>query len=62
MALRLKYAGLPMEKLRVFQDYDSVIDAICQQNDSVIMMPTYSAMLSMREKLGQRFKLKDFWE
>ena len=62
MALRLKYAGLPQEKLKIFHDYDSIIDAICQQNEPVIMMPTYSAMLSFREKLGQRFQLKDFWE
>lgn len=62
MAMRLKYAGLPMEKLRIFTDYDSVIDAICQQAEPVIMMPTYSAMLAFREKIGQRFHLKDFWE
>lgn len=62
MALRLKYAGLPGDKLRVFADYESVIDAICQQQQPVIMMPTYSAMLAFREKLGQRFNLKDFWE
>lgn len=62
MALRLKYAGLPMEKLRIFSDYDIMIDAMCQQQAQVIMMPTYSAMLSLREKLGQRFQLKEFWE
>lgn len=62
MAVRLKYAGLSLEKLRVFSDYDAVIDAICQQQDPVIMMPTYSAMLAFREKLSNRFDLKDFWK
>jgi len=62
MAMRLKYAGISEDKLQVFQDYDAVIDAICQQSDPVVMMPTYSAMLAFREALGKRFDLKDFWE
>ena len=62
MALRLKYAGIPVDKLQIFNDYDRMIDSICQQKEPVIMMPTYSAMLAFREKLGQRFHLKDFWE
>lgn len=62
MAVRLKYAGFPLQKLRVFGDYDTLIDAMCAQSAPVVMMPTYSAMMDLRGALAARFGLKEFWE
>lgn len=62
MAMRLKYAGLPVSKLKIFSDYEDVIEEILAQSEPVVMMPTYSAMLAFREKLSSRFGLKEFWE
>lgn len=62
LAVRLKYAGFPVQKLRVFGDYDTLIDAICSQSAPVVMMPSYSAMMDLRTALAKRFGLKEFWE
>lgn len=62
MAVRLKYAGLPEDKLTVFEDYDSLIAAMRSQNEPVIIMPTYTAMMELREKMSAAFGGKDFWE
>ena len=62
MAVRLKYAGFPLRKLRVFADYDQLIDALCAQSAPVVMMPTYSAMMDLRAALSRRFRIKEFWK
>jgi UDP-N-acetylmuramyl tripeptide synthase len=62
MALRLKYAGLPQEMMEVIPDYDMLIEAMTGQDRPVIIMPTYSAMMELREKIASKFGLKEFWE
>ena len=62
MALRLKYAGIPKEKLQVIEDYDALIQAMARQSSPVIVMPTYTAMLDLRAKLSRVCGGKDFWE
>jgi len=62
MAVRLKYAGIPETKLRVFVDYDCLIKAMQNQPLPVIIMPTYTAMMDLRAKMSAAFGGKDFWE
>ncbi len=62
MALRLSYTDLPAEKISVFYDYDSLIDAMLEVDDPKFIMPTYTAMLDLRQKLSSRFGFKNFWE
>ncbi|NCC68464.1 MAG: Mur ligase family protein, partial [Clostridia bacterium] len=62
MAVRLKYAGLDENKLRVFDDYDDLIKAMSNQPLPVIIMPTYTAMMDLRAKMSAVFGGKDFWE
>ncbi len=62
MALRLSYTDLPEEKISVFYDYDKLIDAMIEINEPVFIMPTYTAMLDLRQKLSTRFGFKNFWE
>ena len=62
MALRFKYAGFNTDKLHVIKDYDRLIDAIEQQEHPCYIMPTYTAMLDLREKISKRYGLKDYWK
>lgn len=62
MAMRFKYTGLPMEKIRVIKDYDQLIEQMILQNAPVYIMPTYTAMLDIREKISKKFGFKEFWE
>lgn len=62
MALRLKYAGLPEEKLHVIKDYRALLDAMLSQDKPVFIMPTYTAMLDLRAEICAKYGYKDFWE
>ena len=62
MAVRLKYAGIDENKLRVFEDYDELISAVTSQTLPVIIMPTYTAMMELRAKMSAAFGGKEFWE
>ncbi len=62
LAMRFKYAGVPTEKLRVLKDYGALIDACLAQDKPVYIMPTYTAMLELREKLSRTYGFKNFWE
>ena len=62
MAVRLKYAGIDENKLKIFDDYDSLISAMSKQDLPIIIMPTYTAMMDLRSKMSSIFGGKDFWE
>ncbi len=62
MAMRFKYTGLPMEKIRVIKDYEQLIEQMVLQCSPVYIMPTYTAMLDIREKISKKFGFKEFWE
>lgn len=62
MAMRIKYAGRDVEKIKVIKDFDELIDAIEKEKLDVFVMPTYTAMLSLREKISKRFGFKNYWD
>lgn len=62
MALRLKNAGIKEDKMKVFYDYDELIDAIVSADTPVNIMPNYTCMMDLRGRIAKRFKLKSFWE
>lgn len=62
MALRLKYAGIPSDRIEIQQDYGLLIDEMCRSEDRVFIMPTYTAMLDLRSQLQKRLGGKEFWE
>ena len=62
MALRFKYAGFDESMLLVIKDYDMLIDAIENQNSPCYIMPTYTAMLDLRDRITKRYGLKEYWE
>ena len=53
---------IPEEKLRVCPDWDGLLSAITGQDKPVYIMPTYTAMLSLREKISRDYGYKKFWE
>ena len=62
MALRFAYAGFPTNRIHVVKDYK----ALCEQSTShklpVYMMPTYTAMLALRQTISKTYGYKNFWE
>jgi UDP-N-acetylmuramyl tripeptide synthase len=64
LALRLKYAGVPVERLHVVPDLPSAIDAALEQAASgqLYVLPTYTALLQLRDELASRGHVAQFWE
>lgn len=62
MALRLKYAGIDEQDIVIIRDYDELIRAVTEPKTPVYMLPTYTAMLDIRQKLRAVADMKDFWE
>jgi UDP-N-acetylmuramyl tripeptide synthase len=55
MALRLKYAGVPTERIAVEPDLDAGLDRALRDGDGrLFALPTYTAMLALREALVAR--------
>jgi UDP-N-acetylmuramyl tripeptide synthase len=58
MALRLKYAGVPEDRLTVEPDLASGLDralaAVPEQPGLLVAIPTYTAMLELRRELVTR--------
>lgn len=62
MALRLKYAGVPEEKISAQPDYGRLVDSLAEMEESIYMIPTYSAMLEMRSAIVAKVGGSEFWE
>ncbi len=55
LALRLKYAGIPGERIQTVDDLEAGLDAaLADAGDRLYAMPTYTAMLALRELLARR--------
>ena len=62
LANRIKYAGVPKEKIRIEPSYDKIVDWAAEQELPVLMMPTYTAMLELRETVVKKIGGSSFWE
>lgn len=62
MRVRMKYAGVPENRTGVEKDYEKLVDFIAGQDKTVFIMPTYTAMLELREHLIKRTGGAEFWE
>jgi UDP-N-acetylmuramyl tripeptide synthase len=62
MALRFKYAGFPVERLHVEKDYKKLVEEAVSYHKPVFVMPTYTAMLSLRGTISKAYGFKEFWE
>lgn len=63
LALRLKYAGVPVDRLEVIPALPAALDAALAAagNDGLYALPTYTALLELREELSRRGHVKPYW-
>lgn len=57
MALRLKYAGVPVEKLKIEHTIENAVEqlqSVGTREESVFIFPTYTALFPVREILKKR--------
>ena len=60
MALRLKYAGLPTDRIEVVPGIGESLDAALGEG-RLFALPTYTALLELRKLLADRGLAKEFW-
>jgi UDP-N-acetylmuramyl tripeptide synthase len=62
LALRLKYAGMEPERLRVVEDVAAGLDAALADGDGPLYaLPTYTALLELRDLLSARGAVQGHW-
>ena len=62
MRVRIKYAGIPDEHISMQRNYEELVKWIEQQDMPVFIMPTYTAMLELRQVVIRHCGGADFWE
>lgn len=62
MRVRIKYAGIPDAHITVQQDYEELVQWIAGQERPVFIMPTYTAMLELRQAVIESCGGAEFWE
>lgn len=65
MAVRLKYAGIPEKNITIEKNMQELINSMIEaskENDTLYLLPTYTAMLEIRKVFKERYNLKEFWE
>jgi UDP-N-acetylmuramyl tripeptide synthase len=64
LALRLKYAGVPTERLHVVPKLSDALDAAVAgaRSERVFALPTYTALLELRDELAARGHAARFWQ
>ncbi len=63
MALRLKYAGWPRDRITVIEDIAaSLDDAVARADGDLFALPTYTALLELRRLLSARGLAPEYWQ
>jgi len=62
LALRLKYAGVPAERLHVVEELPRGLDAaLANGTGPLYALPTYTALLELRDLLSERGAVRGHW-
>ena len=62
LALRLKYAGVDPARLEVVEDLERGLDAALAAGDGPLYaLPTYTALLELRDLLARRGQAQEYW-
>ncbi len=62
LAVRLKYAGVDPARLEVVEDVGTGLDrALAGGNGPLYVLPTYTALLELRELLARSGEAQDYW-
>jgi hypothetical protein len=65
LALRFKYAGLPESSIDVRPALEDGLDhalEVTPAGSDLVALPTYTAMLELRDLVGRRGFVKPYWE
>jgi hypothetical protein len=64
LALRLKYAGMPAERLEVVPGLERGLDRALEADGGsrLYALPTYTALLELRDLLAARGHTAPFWQ
>jgi UDP-N-acetylmuramyl tripeptide synthase len=64
LALRLKYSGVPVERLEVVPELEVAFERSLQSNGArpLYALPTYTALLELRELVADRGYARRYWE
>ena len=65
LALRFKYAGLPGSAIEVVPSLDAALDrglALTPAGAELTALPTYTAMLALRDLVARRGFVRPYWE
>jgi UDP-N-acetylmuramyl tripeptide synthase len=64
LALRLKYAGVPLARLTVVEELGAALDTAVAHagGGRLFALPTYTALLALRDALSNRGHVSHFWE
>ncbi len=65
LGLRMRYGGLPDERLEVEPDLERAIDralGLVEAGTDLVVLPTYTAMLAIRGSLARRGEVRPYWE
>lgn len=62
MHVRVKYAGVAEAYIREERDYEALVQQLARQELPVFIMPTYTAMLDLRQVVIRHCGGAEFWE
>ena len=65
LRVRLKYAEIPSNRIEVVADWQRALTAAAAatpQNETLFILPTYTAMLELRAVLTREGSLRPYWE
>ncbi|HEY2160642.1 MAG TPA: MurT ligase domain-containing protein, partial [Solirubrobacteraceae bacterium] len=63
LALRFKYAGVPTDQISVVRDLPAALDAAIAgaAGERLFAIPTYTALLELRDELSRRGLVSQYW-
>jgi len=65
LGLRMTYGGLPADRLEVVPSLEDALDrglGLLEAGTELVVLPTYTAMLALREILVERGLVQPYWE
>jgi len=62
LAVWMKSVGVLEDKIHVERDIDQLLKQVAESPVPVTVLPTYTAMLEIRDKLAKQYGLRQFWE
>ena len=65
LRVRLKYAGLPDDQIEVVTDWRTALERAARATpagETIFILPTYTAMLALREVLTRNGTLQPYWQ